>query len=212
MNNNLNHLRKEYKKAFLEPSSMHNDPQVQFEGWLDEALKAGIEEPNAMTLATCGSNGMPSVRMVLLKGIEQGGFVFYTNYNSRKGKHLHENPNAALLFFWPVLERQVRIEGTVKKTSKDLSDQYFYSRPYESQVGALVSEQSKVIGSRNQIERPFKELMINPVKQLSRPANWGGYVLRPNLFEFWQGREHRLHDRIQYTFTGSGWEKERLSP
>ncbi len=212
MTNNLNHLRKEYKKAFLEPSSMHNDPQVQFEGWLDEALKAGIEEPNAMTLATCGSNGMPSVRMVLLKGIEQGGFVFYTNYNSRKGKHLHENPNAALLFFWPVLERQVRIEGTVKKTSKDLSDQYFYSRPYESQVGALVSEQSKVIGSRNQIERPFKELMINPVKQLSRPANWGGYVLRPNLFEFWQGREHRLHDRIQYTFTGSGWEKERLSP
>lgn len=211
MNNQFQQFRKEYKSHSLSDSNSSSDPYIQFKNWFREATESGIGEPNTMALATVSSEGMPSIRIVLLKDVEPDGFVFFTNYHSRKGKQLEKNPQAALLFFWPELERQVRIEGRVVKTNPDYSDNYFKSRPVGSRLGAIVSPQSKVISSREELESILNELH-DDIDQLQRPEYWGGCKLIPELFEFWQGREHRLHDRIQYCLNDNTWIKERLAP
>jgi pyridoxamine 5'-phosphate oxidase len=206
-------IRKDYKLRSLLESDVEPDPIKQFQLWWNEAIKSNIEEPNAMTLATCGKNGKPSARMVLLKGLSNEGFVFFTNYDSRKGKDLKENPNACLVFFWKELERQVRIEGKVEKLSEAKSDEYFILRPEQSRIGAWSSPQSKVIKSREVLEEMFKKYkqMFFDGTILRRP-NWGGYVVLPAVIEFWQGRPNRLHDRIQYTLANGKWKIERLAP
>ena len=207
-------IRKEYKLQILEEEQVHGDPFTQFGKWWNEAITASVEEVNAMTLATASSDGLPSARIVLLKGFDNNGFVFYTNYESFKGKQLHENPRACLVFFWKELERQVRVTGLVRKVSSDVSDEYFNSRPVGSQVGALVSPQSQVIESREWLtNREFELLKVYENKAVPRPANWGGYCVQAVTIEFWQGRPNRLHDRIQYSLQESGgWQIERLAP
>jgi len=190
-----------------------NNPFEQFEIWFSEALKLDAMEANTMYLATCSADGHPNVRTVLLKEYSSNGFIFYTNYKSRKGKELDENPNATLLFYWKELERQVRIEGITEKVSMEESENYFKSRPFESRVAAVVSEQSKVISSREVLNKKFEELKINFADgNVPKPDSWGGYILRPSMIEFWQGRESRLHDRILFTKKGNEWITERLSP
>jgi len=208
----MQHLRREYTKLSLSESTTCPDPLDLFRIWFQEAVNAGITEPNAMVLATASPDNMPSVRMVLLKDVVNGAFVFFTNYDSRKGIHLSTNPNASLLFYWSGLERQVRIEGKVERTAESYSDDYFKSRPTESRVGAIVSRQSAVIPSRDSFEEKFYDYIQSGRDSVSRPAYWGGYLLRPVLIEFWQGREHRLHDRIQYRMKDTGWIMERLAP
>ena len=208
-------IRKEYKLQTLEEELVHVDPLVQFGKWWNEAITASIDEVNAMTLATASSDGLPSARIVLLKGYDSNGFVFFTNYNSFKGKHLDENPRACLVFFWKELERQVRITGLVRKVSKSISDEYFQSRPIGSQVGALISPQSQVIENRDWLmQREVEHVKENNGKPpVSRPSHWGGYCVQPVTIEFWQGRPNRLHDRIQYTLEEKGdWKIERLAP
>jgi len=212
MDSKMQHLRREYTKLTLAESSSLSDPVDQFRDWFNDAVNSGITEPNAMALATVSPDGMPSVRMVLLKEVVNGAFVFFTNYDSRKGIHLSNNPKASLLFYWSELERQVRIEGKVERTAESYSDDYFKSRPTESRAGAIISHQSAVIPSRELLEEKLKEHLQSGRDNLSRPAYWGGYMLRPVLMEFWQGREHRLHDRIQYRMKDSGWIRERLAP
>jgi pyridoxamine 5'-phosphate oxidase len=209
----ISQLRKEYTLSSLNKRNTASDPLDQFRLWFDEALNAGIEMPDAMTLATVSSDHVPSARIVLLKDIEQGGFVFYTNFLSRKGVQLQHSPWAALVFFWPALERQVRIEGRVVRIDEHKASEYFQERPRESQVSAIISPQSQPIPSRKYLEelRDYF-LSANPVEQLVRPANWGGYVVMPQRIEFWQGRESRLHDRIQYLLVDGKWHKERLAP
>ncbi len=212
--NNVADIRKDYKLQTLEESDVQPNALEQFHKWWNEALMSQIEEVNAMTLATSTAAGKPNARIVLLKGYDESGFVFFTNYHSRKGMELAENPFASLVFFWKELERQVRIEGGVEKTTAGESDLYFHSRPVESRIGAWASPQSKVIASRQVIEENLTELQNSFAgKSIERPPHWGGYIVRPALIEFWQGRPGRLHDRIQYTKERDGsWKTERLAP
>ena len=207
-------IRKNYSQQTLSEDLVNPDPVIQFEKWWQEAVASGIDEVNAMTLATASSDGLPSARIVLLKGFSPDGFVFYTNYDSYKGKQLEENPRACLVFFWKELERQVRIVGIVQKVSVELSDEYFHSRPIGSQLGASISPQSTVIESREWLESKYKETEQKVAgKTIQRPANWGGYAVKPVLVEFWQGRPSRLHDRLEYSLQENGkWKIERLAP
>jgi pyridoxamine 5'-phosphate oxidase len=206
-------LRKEYTRAGLAESDVAADPIEQFRRWFDAALDAGLHEPNAMTVATATRDGRPSARVVLLKGFDSRGFVFYTNYEGRKGRELEENPRAALLFYWGELERQVRIEGTVSRVSEEESDAYYASRPRGSRLGAWASEQSRTVEGREALEDRIGDLEAEyEGGEVPRPPFWGGYRVWPEVVEFWQGRENRLHDRIVYRRQGGGWEIERLQP
>ena len=211
---NIADLRKEYSKAELDLYSVDKDPLVQFQKWFSEAIQSEVLEPNAMHLATINNEGKPSGRIVLLKGLESNKFQFYTNYQSRKGKELEFNPACALTFFWPELERQVRIEGVAARVSAQQSDEYFQSRPRTSQLGAWSSPQSTFIQDRRLIEERMKQLdkKFEGVDPLPRPHQWGGYEVTPLLIEYWQGRPYRLHDRIQYVLTDEGWSVHRLAP
>lgn len=208
-------LRKTYAQRSLSEADVLPDAIRQFRAWLDEALAAKLEEPTALTLSTVSAVGQPSSRVVLLKGLpDDAGFLFYTNYNSRKGQELSAQPLAALNFFWPGLERQVRVEGLVEKAPAELSTEYFQSRPRSSQIGAWASPQSQVIGSREELEARETEVAARFENQdpLPRPPNWGGFILRPTLVEFWQGRPSRLHDRIVYELQHGAWQRRRLAP
>jgi len=211
----IENLRKEYARGQLELSEVQDDPIPQFERWLEEALRAEVPEPNAMTLSTATANGIPSARIVLLKGLDKGGFLFYTNYQSQKGRELSENPHAALTFLWHELQRQVRVEGRVERLSPEASTEYFQSRPKSSQIGAWVSPQSQPIESREVLEKREQELWekYEDAEQLPRPEHWGGFRVVPQRIEFWQGRPSRLHDRIFFERDAAGnWEKRRLAP
>lgn len=210
---NIADIRQDYSKKTLNEEDIQKDAIGQFTKWWQEALDSQIEEVNAMTLATATVDGKPSARVVLLKGYDEKGFVFFTNYNSNKGKQIAENPFVCLVFFWKELERQVRIEGTISRVSAEESDAYFVSRPVGSRIGAWASPQSKVIAKRQVIEENVVELEKSfGGKEIDRPAFWGGYLVKPVLIEFWQGRSSRLHDRFQYTLEEGGWKIERLAP
>lgn len=209
----LARMRKEYSHQTLSESDVDLNPFVQFDRWYQEMLNAQPLEPNAMVLATATADGRPSARVVLLKGHDERGFVFFTNYEGRKSSELLQNPFAALLFYWGELERQVRIEGTVEKTSRRESEDYFKTRPLESRLGAWASKQSSVIPSRSDLEQKVVDLKNRFAdRDVPIPPFWGGFRLQPQVFEFWQGRENRLHDRIRYSLRGGVWVTERLSP
>jgi pyridoxamine 5'-phosphate oxidase len=207
-------IRKVYSQKTLSENDVEKDPFRQFDRWWQEALMSDIDEVNAMTLATASADGVPSARIVLLKGYSENGFVFFTNYNSFKGKQLLENPKACLVFFWKELERQVRVTGIVQKTGDRESEDYFHSRPLTSQLGAAVSPQSEAIRDREWLESRYLELEKNlDGKQVERPAHWGGFIVKPVIIEFWQGRPSRLHDRIEYSLRDNGeWNIQRLAP
>lgn len=206
-------IRQEYSREELSREKVAADPFSQFEAWINEALAAEVNEPTAMTLSTVGSDKRPSSRVVLLKGFDPDGFVFYTNYNSRKGRQLEENPFAAINFFWPELERQVNISGRTSKVSPEESDEYFDSRPLTSRVGAWASDQSEKIDSRRVIMTRAAKLLIKyAIGHVPRPPHWGGFRLAPDRIEFWQGRPSRLHDRICYERNADAWDISRLSP
>ncbi len=209
----LQKLREDYSKHSLDESDVNSDPVEQFESWMKEAIDAEVPEPNAMTLSTVDANNKPHSRVVLLKGIEEGDFVFYTNWQSEKGSELEQNPNAALCFLWLELERQVRIEGVAEKLSQEESEEYFKKRPYKSQIGALASNQSSVVPNREFLEKRFEELEEKYTEgDVPKPESWGGYRVKPEVLEFWQGRRSRLHDRIKYEKVGNKWDIKRLSP
>lgn len=206
-------FREEYKTGELNESGMKANPIEQFQLWLQAAIDSKIPEPNAMTIATCTANGKPSARVVLLKEINKSGFVFFTNYLSRKGRELLENPFAALVFDWHSIERQVRVEGRVERLPVHDSDTYFNERPREAQIGAWSSPQSKILNNREELEQrqvSFEEKFNN--RKIFRPSNWGGFILLPATIEFWQGRPGRLHDRLVYLRTEEGWTLHRLAP
>ena len=210
---NIQNLRQDYLAAELAEQDVDHNPIVQFQKWFKNAIDAQLYEPNVMTLATSDRFGRPSARIVLLKGVDNDGFVFFTNYESSKGQHLLENPQAALVFFWAELQRQVRVEGVVSKVADEVSDAYFHSRPAGSQIGALASPQSKVIGDRSLLETKVMELTAQYTsREIPRPLNWGGYLVEPTKIEFWQGRSSRLHDRIVYELIDGSWIINRLAP
>ncbi len=209
----LHDLRQEYTRQGLDLPELDPDPVVQFEKWFKQAGDAGLIEPNAMSLATASADGMPLVRTVLLKAFDRDGFVFYTNYGSRKAKHLAENPHAALLFAWLGLERQVQINGRVEKVSAAETLKYFLSRPYGSQLGAWVSRQSSVVDSRSLLLGKLEEMKRKFAEgKVPLPEGWGGYRVVPESIEFWQGRPSRLHDRLLYSKNGDAWRIDRLAP
>jgi pyridoxamine 5'-phosphate oxidase len=206
-------LRRNYKLKSLDQKDVLQNPFEQFSVWFEEAMHSNLPEPNAMILATSDKEGKPSVRALLLKGFDEKGFIFYTNYESRKGRELAENKNASILFFWPELERQIRLEGTVEKISQQESKKYFDTRPYKSRIGAWASNQSEVIDSRFVIVKKFLKYFVKfHSKEIPLPPYWGGYILKPVVFEFWQGRANRLHDRVRYKLENTIWNIERLSP
>ena len=205
-------LRKSYERAELSEDASHADPLRQFEQWLNEAIAGELPEPNAMTLATVSSDQRPSTRVVLIKGYDARGIVWYTNYDSRKGRELAGNPQAALQFHWVELERVVRIEGRVEKVSAQDSDTYFHSRPLDSRIGAWASPQSEVISGRSVLVANASKFGAQFLLQPPRPPHWGGYRLVPDRWEFWQGRKSRLHDRLRYTLQEGHWLRERLAP
>lgn len=207
-------IRTEYQLAALDEVVVGDDPIAFFTRWFIEAQKAEISEVNAMTIATCGQDHIPKTRIVLLKGLEEDEFIFYTNYNSSKGKDIAQNPHVSLLFFWKELERQVRVQGTAARIPAEKSDEYFHSRPIPSQVGAWASPQSSIIPDRNILDDNFARLEAEyNGKRIPRPEHWGGYAVKPTAIEFWQGRSSRLHDRILFTRTDeSNWNKVRLAP
>jgi len=206
-------IRKEYRLQSLLEHEVNPDPMQQFGTWWQQAIESKIEEVNAMTLATVNAEGHPSARIVLLKDYSEQGFVFFTNYESRKGKEMAVNPHVGLVFFWKELERQVRIEGMISKLNASSNDAYFQSRPEQSKLGAWASRQSSVIASRAQLETAYQQQVIAfEGKEIYRPEYWGGYLVKPDLIEFWQGREGRLHDRLEYRKNENGWQLDRLSP
>ena len=210
---NLQNLRQDYRMASLSESDVAADPILQFQKWFSEAINAKLYEPNVMTFATADSDGKPSARIVLLEGFDEQGFIFYTNYESKKAQDLVENPQAALVFFWAELERQVRIEGIVSKVDKEISEAYFHSRPIGSQIGAIASAQSSVLTDRSILEERVTELTAQyEGKTIPKPEHWGGYLVEPKHIEFWQGRSSRLHDRITYDYTDGSWKINRLAP
>jgi pyridoxamine 5'-phosphate oxidase len=206
-------LRREYARARLDESHVSADPIAQFERWFAEAREAKVMEANAMALATATRKGSPSVRMVLLKGVDQRGFVFFTDYRSQKGVELATNPRAALVFYWAELERQVRVTGRVSRVPREESEAYFHTRPRLSRISAFSSHQSQVIPDRKSLEERAREIAARyPGDQIPLPEHWGGHRVTPEMIEFWQGRENRLHDRIRYRRDGEEWVRERLSP
>jgi pyridoxamine 5'-phosphate oxidase len=208
----ISDLRREYAAAGQREQDCDPDPFRQFATWFQAAISANVPDANAMTLATCTQQGKPSARIVLLKGLDDRGFTFFTNYLSRKGAEIAANPFASLVLFWPELERQIRIEGRVEKVSLQESDDYFRSRPRGSQLGAWCSEQSEVVAGREILEARLRDLEKKFAGDVSRPPHWGGYRLVPDMIEFWQGRPNRLHDRIRYRLVDGRWILERLSP
>lgn len=208
----LHHIRQEYSKRELSKKQCTDNPITQFEQWLNEAFTAQVLEPTAMNIATVGAEGKPTNRIVLLKEVNKRGFVFFTNYLSRKGQALTVNPFASITFFWPELERQIRIEGKVEKLAEPLSDEYFDSRPYTSKIGAWASEQSQIIANKQVIVARAALFGAQHPLHVPRPPHWGGYIVLPNRIEFWQGRPSRLHDRICYFLKNNQWIKERLAP
>ena len=209
----LNDIRKEYAFTQLNRDNLDANPVVQFKYWLNDALTAGVEEPTAMVLSTATADGKPSSRMVLLKNLDEDGFTFFTNYDSKKGIQIASNPFGSILFFWPRLERQVRIEGRIDKTTRRESDEYFNTRPEGSKIGTWASPQSQRIPNReylDALQKDYEQLFKTRLSE--RPENWGGFKLLPDLLEFWQGRENRLHDRFEYVRKGSMWEVYRLAP
>ncbi len=209
----LAQARVDYGKDGLNENDLLSTPFLQFEKWFLEAVNGNVFEPYAMTLSTVSDNNRPSSRIVLLRGYDQNGFIFYTNYLSKKGTHLSKNNFACLNFFWPQLERQIRIEGTVTKVSETQSEEYFATRPRESRIGAWVSNQSEKIPNRDFLNEkiPLFEEKFKGI-EVDKPVNWGGYILKPDYFEFWQGRPSRLHDRIAFELVGDNWKIDRLSP
>lgn len=206
-------LRKDYTKETLTESEVDPNPFVQFQRWFDQAVNAELPEPNAMTLATASKDGIPDARIVLLKAVDDRGFTFFTNYNSTKGKELEANPQAALVFLWTELERQVRIVGTVEKIAPAESDGYFFSRPHNSRLGAWASNQSEVIPNRDVLEEKLAALKVEyENREVPRPSHWGGFRVIPREIEFWQGRSSRLHDRLRYRYQNGTWIIDRLSP
>jgi pyridoxamine 5'-phosphate oxidase len=205
-------LRKDYKLATLGKRDLAANPFTQFQKWLDDAIKAEVPEPTAMNLATVSANARPSARIVLLKSVDEKGFVFFTNYESRKGRELAESQWAALTFHWVELERQVRIEGHVEKVDTKVSDEYFASRPLKSRIGAIASAQSEKVESREALEKSFADVEAKYGDNPPRPAHWGGYIIVPEMVEFWQGRRSRLHDRLVFQRQFGGWHIERLAP
>lgn len=206
-------IRKEYAMKTLDEHSVDLNPFIQFSLWFEDVIQAGVEEPTAMFLATVGTDGKPSGRIVLLKGFNEKGFIFYSNYNSRKGREIHENPYVALTFHWKELERQVRIIGQASKVTRKESDTYFKNRPFVSRVSAIISAQSSVITGREFLEIQRESFLTSiEDKKIKRPLNWGGFIIKPSQFEFWQGRESRLHDRIQFRLEKKNWIIERLAP
>ncbi|WP_211093007.1 MULTISPECIES: pyridoxamine 5'-phosphate oxidase [Chitinophaga] len=214
LNQKIADLRKDYKLASLDESEVASYPLSQFDKWWKDAIHSEIDEPNAMTLATSTPDGHPSARIVLLKSFDEEGFLFFTNYESRKGQELAANPHVTLLFFWRELERQVRVEGTVSKAPMAVSNEYYNSRPLGSRIGAIASPQSKVIPDRSFLEEQVDQVASKYTQEdPQRPDYWGGYLVKPQVIEFWQGRSNRLHDRILYTLTAEGsWKIERLAP
>lgn len=212
MSRDIASIRKDYSKQELSPEDCHADPLAQFQQWLDEAIASELPEPTAMHIATVAADGRPSARLVLLKGIEQQRFVFYTNYDSRKGQQLANNPFVALTFFWPELERQVRIEGRAEKVAPEISDRYFASRPYQSRLGAWASPQSQIIANKAELIKRAAEYGLKYLTEVPRPPHWGGYAVTPERLEFWQGRPSRLHDRVQYLRQDQQWQISRLAP
>lgn len=209
----LSEIRKNYQLKTLSEEELSTNPFELFEVWLDEAIKSEVHEPTAMTLATVNIDGTPSARVVLLKYFTTEGFVFFTNYESQKGQQLIRNAHAAMVFFWPELERQIRIEGSVTKTSEALSNEYFRSRPFKSRLSSVISPQSAIVPNRNYLEKLWEEQHAGSSEEsLQRPPNWGGFCLSPTRIEFWQGRANRLHDRLLFHHPRGNWKISRLAP
>lgn len=208
---NLSDIRKDYKLSELNISNVNKNPFKQFEKWFEEVLQSEIIDPTAMSVATVNKDNKPNLRIVLLKEINDKGLVFFTNYNSAKGQEIESNNNGCINFYWPELERQIRIQGIIKKIAPKVSDDYFYSRPIDSQIGAIASKQSQKLEDRNDLIRKIEEIKSSN-NEIKRPDNWGGYILEPNYFEFWQGRPSRLHDRIVYNLKNNDWSINRLNP
>jgi len=210
----ISNLREQYKLSTLSQADVVENPIEQFKVWMQQALNSESPEPNAMTLATVNKDGIPSARIVLLKEITEEGFIFYTNYESKKARDMAANNNVAVVFNWLELQRQVRIEGSISKISREHAEKYFHTRPRKSQIGAVVSQQSSTISSRNILEEKLEELTqeFDGMEKIPMPDNWGGFLITPKSIEFWQGRRNRLHDRIQYLLHNNRWTTQRLSP